>query len=524
MPNYTVTTNSDTGPGSLSEAITYANANPGTTITFGISNQTITLTSPLPLILGDNTTIDGGTNNITISGNNTYRVFFIGAAGQEAGTYPSTTATIDNLTIIDAKAQGGAGGDGGPGPSNNPSDGGGGGGGAGLGGAVFVSSTGSLTLSGVSLSSNAAIGGDGGGLNAHGVGGGGGMGGDGGDGGLHGGGGGGGFGNTATGGAGGAGAGVNGAFTGGGPAGAGGAGAGGSAGGGGGGGKMGQAAGGGGVAGTAGVTGAGGAGGFGGGGGGGSGAGGFGGGGGGDTGVGGGGNGSFGGGGGGGFSAGVSGLAGFGGGDAGVGTGGSGGAGGGGLGAGGDIFVQQGGSLTIDSGSLGLGTVTGGTAGTGATDGHGYGSGLFIDGTQSVTFAPVADQTVTISGVIADMTGSSDPSGLTGAGSLIMNGPGKLVLAADNTPGASSDPEHAGFSGGITIENGTVDLAAAGAAGSGAITFQQAMVDPSLEFTVANAPTNEIDGFRHRRQHPDRRFPGDIAELFGRYPHAARHR
>ena len=41
--SYTVTTNSDSGPGSLREAIIYANANPGTTITFGISNQTITL-------------------------------------------------------------------------------------------------------------------------------------------------------------------------------------------------------------------------------------------------------------------------------------------------------------------------------------------------------------------------------------------------------------------------------------------------------------------------------------------------
>ena len=125
--SYTVTTNSDTGPGSLSEAITYANANPGTTITFGISNQTITLTSALPLILGNNTTIDGGSNNITISGANKYRVFFIGAAGQEPGTYPSTTATIENLTIVNANAQGGTGGAGGPGGKGGGNLGGGGG-------------------------------------------------------------------------------------------------------------------------------------------------------------------------------------------------------------------------------------------------------------------------------------------------------------------------------------------------------------------------------------------------------------
>ena len=62
--------------------------------------------------------------------------------------------------------------------------------------------------------------------------------------------------------------------------------------------------------------------------------------------------------------------------------------------------------------------------------------------------------------MIADMSGS----GGNGSGSLIMDGAGTLVLSADNTPGSSSDAGHAGFTGGITIENGTVDLAAVGAA------------------------------------------------------------
>jgi hypothetical protein len=215
--------------------------------------------------------------------------------------------------------------------------------------------------------------------------------------------------------------------------------------------------------------------------------------------------GGFGGGGGGGgggytfLSAGYGGPGGFGGGAGGAGNSQTyGGGGGGGLGAGGDIFVVQGGSLTIDSGSLGQGTVTGGTGGSGGNGGgtgYGYGDGLFIEGTQSVTFAPGLGETVTISGVIADMTGANDPTGETGAGSLIMDGPGKLVLAADNTPGSSDDLNLAGFSGGITIKDGTVDLAAAGAAGSGPITFDNAQVDPTLEFTAATAPTNEIDGF-----------------------------
>src|SRR5204862_4070568 len=87
----TVTTNADTLVGaqtSLRDAIVYANTNPGTSITFSgaLAGQTITVGSnglkELPLILGNNTTINGGSNNITVSGANTYRVFFIGDAGQ----------------------------------------------------------------------------------------------------------------------------------------------------------------------------------------------------------------------------------------------------------------------------------------------------------------------------------------------------------------------------------------------------------------------------------------------------------
>jgi hypothetical protein len=173
------------------------------------------------------------------------------------------------------------------------------------------------------------------------------------------------------------------------------------------------------------------------------------------------------------------------------------GLGGGGLGAGGDIFVEQGATLTIDGGSLAAGTVSGGegaSVGLGRGIGDGLGSGIFLQGDQSVTFAPAANQTVTISGVIADQSGSGGTGNNAGSGSVIMDGAGTLVLAADNMPGSSSDPDHGGFTGGITIEAGTVDLTAAGAAGSGAITFD-ASGDPTLEFTPATAPTNPIENF-----------------------------
>jgi len=447
VDTFTVTTTNDvdTNPGNdltLSEAIAAANSDAnGAIINFASSvftpgNDTYTLTGNLPVISAK-VTIDGTTTDgLGIA---------LDAAGHQGLFVSSGIVHLENLLIANAAAAGTAGGTAASSPSSG--GGGGGGGGAGLGGGLFVGSSAAVTLSNVSFLNDSAKGGAGG------------------------------NGSAAISSFGGGGGGAGGGFPGS-TGGSGGKGAGGS--------------------GLSGIAGDGRQGGFGvGGGGGGHG-----------TVASGSGNSStFGGGGGGGGAPSIGnnanpnhgGSGGFGGGNGVPGSlsgAGSGGGGGGGLGAGGDIFVEQGGLLTIDSGSLGPGTVTGGTAGKGATGGHGYGSGLFIEGTQSVTFAPAAGHSVTISGVIADMSGSNDPTGLVGDGLLIMNGAGKLVLAADNMPGASSDPEHAGFNGGIGILGGTVDLAAAGAAGSGAITFQDPpAIGRILEFTGANAPTNEIDGF-----------------------------
>ena len=166
--------------------------------------------------------------------------------------------------------------------------------------------------------------------------------------------------------------------------------------------------------------------------------------------------GAFGGGGGAGLSG--TGAGGFGGGEGGAGI--SGIFGGGGLGAGGDIFVQQGGSLTIESGSLTGGSVTSGLGGDGGADGQAYGAGIFLHGDETLTFAPAAGATTTISDAISDMTGSHDASGQTGAGAIVMDGAGTLVLSAANT-----------YTGGTTLEAGTLDLANPQAAGSGTITF-----------------------------------------------------
>ena len=93
---YTVTNNADSGAGSLRQAIIDANATTGVedTINFSLgSSATITLTSAqLPTITdGAGLTIDGGSADITISGDNKYRVFEVSGA----------KLTLNNLTVAD---------------------------------------------------------------------------------------------------------------------------------------------------------------------------------------------------------------------------------------------------------------------------------------------------------------------------------------------------------------------------------------------------------------------------------------
>jgi autotransporter-associated beta strand protein len=141
---------------------------------------------------------------------------------------------------------------------------------------------------------------------------------------------------------------------------------------------------------------------------------------------------------------------------------------------------------------LAAGTVVGGARGTNELNiaapgvkGSAFGSGLFIQGTQSVTLAPAAGQTLAISGVIADQSGSGGTGINAGAGTLVIGGSGgAVVLDATNT-----------FTGGIIIQDGTLDLAQTGAAGAGSISFDPS-ADPTLEFTATTVPTTPIDNFQ----------------------------
>jgi hypothetical protein len=467
----------------------------------------------IDLPTGVTLTIDGNGNSligtdITNGVTATFRGLFV----------QSGNVTVNDLTIRDAVATGGAGGS-----AGNFA----GGGGAGLGGGLLIGATGTVTLNQVYFSGDAAIGGAGGGSDGGGPGGsgdgsyagGGGLGGAGG-GYLSGNNaaGGGGIGRTAVGGSAAvrnvtpAGTGI---VDGTAPGGAGqsgfahfssvavpAAGSGGLDGGGGGAGfsyfnganiradDSGAGGGGGGIGGAIGqngtadstTDGAGGQGGFGGGGGGGYTAGG---------------TGGFGGGGGGGYrtagaggwgggGAGGGGVGGFGGGSGGghayaagngAGANYAGGGGGGGLGAGGDVFVYTGGSLIIGSGTLSGGSVAGGaggTSGAGSTSGAGgaasnggsggaagaaIGTGIFLYGSnQAATFTPALGQSVIVDDAITDQQGAGNgPNN----GSVLLDGAGMLVLSNSNA-----------YFGGTTIEaGGTLDLDHSGAAGSGAISF-----------------------------------------------------
>src|SRR5262249_13599538 len=117
----------------LSNCIT--GAGNGDTITL---TSNITLTKDLPA--GQKSGTSEGAN-FSLSGNNQFRGLFVGAWTPGTATQVPVTVTIQDLTIQNAKALGGAGADGG-------------GGGAGLGGAIFVANLANVTVSNVRLTGN----------------------------------------------------------------------------------------------------------------------------------------------------------------------------------------------------------------------------------------------------------------------------------------------------------------------------------------------------------------------------------
>ncbi len=173
LPYYFVSSTSDANTGSgksgtLRYVLNTINTEaPDSTVFVDMTSisGTITLTSDLPPI-NYNTNIKGpGAENLTISGNDQYRPFFIGAgtAPFSAEEPASPTVTLQDFTIANGLGKGGNG--------NSA-----GGGAAGMGGALFIND-GAVTLEGLNFSENKAQGGNAGA--SYGSGGGGGFAGNG---------------------------------------------------------------------------------------------------------------------------------------------------------------------------------------------------------------------------------------------------------------------------------------------------------------------------------------------------------
>ena len=103
--NIVVTSNADSGAGTLRAAVATANGNnQADTITFNLpaGSRTITLLSEIEFTEATNTTIDGG-SLVTVSGGNATRVFRV--SGYESGGYTlATSLSINRLTVSNGNA------------------------------------------------------------------------------------------------------------------------------------------------------------------------------------------------------------------------------------------------------------------------------------------------------------------------------------------------------------------------------------------------------------------------------------
>jgi autotransporter-associated beta strand protein len=129
------------------------------------------------------------------------------------------------------------------------------------------------------------------------------------------------------------------------------------------------------------------------------------------------------------------------------------------------------------------GAVAGGSGSGGGGSGQAFGSGIFLQGNETITLAVPTGTGLTISDVIADQTGSGGTGTNAGAGRLVISGGGSVTLEGANT-----------FTGGVTIESGLLELANKTAAGSGNIHF--ASTNGILDDSGLMHIPNKISGFR----------------------------
>jgi autotransporter-associated beta strand protein len=157
---------------------------------------------------------------------------------------------------------------------------------------------------------------------------------------------------------------------------------------------------------------------------------------------------------------------------------------------GGGIFIvggDNGGTLTIENGGSmsGSALTPGGGGGQGAGNGQPYGKGIFLTGNGTLNFAPDTNQIQTYADDIVDQSSvSRDTRG--GDWGLLLNGPGTLILAGDNT-----------YSGGTVLNEGILSISSdtnLGAA-AGLVSFEGGTLVTTAPLTSSrNMTLNTVGG------------------------------
>ena len=127
------------------------------------------------------------------------------------------------------------------------------------------------------------------------------------------------------------------------------------------------------------------------------------------------------------------------------------------------------------------------------SDAEAFSSGVTIDNGTSLQIG-TGGSTGTLTGavddegtLVFDRSGTLTISGaISGGGAVVQNGTGTTLLSAQNS-----------YSGGTTLENGTLDVGALHGAGTGAITFQTGTETLRIESAALQAGdfSNVIKGF-----------------------------